>query len=617
MTLSKNLPLLSLLDVSFGFSEIPLFEHLSLHFYAGDKICLIGKNGSGKSTLFQVILDHIQPLSGTLYRKPGLKIGYMPQQWPKITSPMTALEFVLEGIQHSLTDQEALENKRYMAQKSLQEFNIPEQGDVSHFSGGEMRRVCLARLFAQEHDLILLDEPTNHLDIASIEHLETFLKKRREALLIISHDRTFLETVSKRTFWLVKQNIYTFDRGFSDFDAWSETFLQEEAKRLEALNGLLAQELRWLQRGVTARRKRNQGRLERLEALRKAKRDSQMRVKQSQKKLHLSAQEEAWEGRQLVLEAENLSYRTANRLLISDCSLRLTKGERLGIVGPNGVGKTTLIRLLLGELPPESGTVRIPEALEPLVFRQDHSQLNLDETPWQFLSPYGQDYIRVQQRQKHVMAYLKEFLFDEKQARSPVGFLSGGEKNRLLLAKILANPSECLILDEPTNDLDQDTLDLLQEWLSEYTGTVIIVSHNRDFLDQVASSLLVFEGEGKIREHIGGFSSYAAYREKQALQASKNATIKNISPAKQVSAPQKAAQKKLSFRQSYDLEHLPDRIARLEEEIRETELALGDPGLHAFPEKVRQLQHKISDLHSQRDTQEQAYFDLLLLQANL
>lgn len=576
----SSLPLLSFQNVSFAFHDTDLLKEIELHVYPGDRLCLIGSNGSGKSTLMKLIDETLFPHGGTIFRMPKLRLGVMPQSMPVVSAETTALDFVLSGLVQ--TDDAA--EMRYKAEWMLETFGLPTDRLLNSMSGGEQRRAALARLFAAEHDIVLLDEPTNHLDIASIEHLESFLKTRSEAMIIVSHDRAFLESVSRRTFWLLKGRLNSFNRGFANFDQWSETFLEAEAKRLEKINTHLSQELHWLQRGVTARRKRNQGRLQKLEALRTLKRETQSNVNKQKKKMKLSAQEEEFAGRELVVETENVSYSIGGRTLVKNCTVRVVKGERIGILGPNGCGKTTLLNLLLGDLKPSNGTVSIPVAIDPLVFRQDQSHLNLQETPWQFLAPYGQDFVQVLDTRRHVVAYLKDFLFDENQARLPISNLSGGERNRLMLAKILAQPSELLVLDEPTNDLDQETLDILQDWLAEYKGTVLLVSHNRHFLDNVVTSLLVFEGDGVVQEHVGGFSDWQRNHQKKRT-AAVPATSKTAVTVPVSKRPQNPS-KRLSYMQERRLAMLPAEVDDLARKATDLEKRLEDPALWDAPQSV-------------------------------
>jgi ATP-binding cassette subfamily F protein uup len=436
------------------------------------------------------------------------------------------------------------------------------------FSGGERRRVALARALVGSPDVLLLDEPTNHLDLPTIEWLEEFLKQYAGALLTISHDRTFLERVSSSCLWLDRGTLHRHNQGFKDFDVWSEHLLAEEEKHLSKMNTKLKEELHWLHRGVTARRKRNQGRLRELNKLREEKRAF---LSGQAGKLKMSgASSES--GSKLVIEAQSISKGLGNKVLIQNFSTRILRGDRIGIIGPNGVGKTTLIRMLAGVLPPDSGTVRLGKTIDLIYFDQLRDNLKPNETLWQNLCDTGGDHVTVQGQPRHVMAYLKDFLFEEKQVRSPVSILSGGEKNRLALAKALTRPGNVLILDEPTNDLDMDTLDLLIEMVSDFSGTLLLVSHDRDFLDKLTTSIIALEGDGLIRECVGGYQDYV--RQYPPRKDTAKTTPKEI-----VERPKPARRFTYNEKREYDM--LPARMDQLMQDIAEAEARLEDPAFYA------------------------------------
>jgi len=560
-------PLLTLKDISLGFGGHPLFEGTELVIGQGDRICLVGRNGSGKSTLLKIVAGLLEPDGGERILQSGCRVAYLEQE-PDLSPYDTIRDYIADG----LPDGE--EDFGFKIDMVLTDLNLDGEAAPETISGGESRRAALARTLVSEPDILLLDEPTNHLDLPTIQWLEEYLESHRSGFVLISHDRALLENVTQTTFWLDRGRVRRLDEGFGAFDQWADGILEQEAEDRRKLDKLIAQETVWSHQGITARRKRNQGRLRRLWQLRE---DRTAQIDPTGQ-VRLAAASGEKSGK-LVIEADKISFSFGGQLILSNFSTRIRRGDRVGVIGPNGAGKSTLLKLLTGELEPDSGTVKRGTNLTPTYLDQTRSLLNPDKTVWDTLCDMGGDQVNVRGRPRHVVSYLKDFLFAESQARSPVGSLSGGERNRLLLAKTLAFPSNFLILDEPTNDLDMDTLDLLQEMLADYDGTVLLVSHDRDFLDRVVTSTIVMEGGGpngnpRVVEYPGGYADYL--RQRPGPAASKPATVL---AAKKTKKREKGPSKKLSYNQQRALEILPGQIAALESEISELEERLHDPGL--------------------------------------
>ncbi|RMH50263.1 MAG: ABC transporter ATP-binding protein, partial [Alphaproteobacteria bacterium] len=496
-------PLLVLDDVTLGFGGRPLMDHVGLAVAPGERAALVGRNGSGKSTLMKVMAGLVEPDSGGRFLHPGTRVAYMAQD-PDLSAHATLGDFVAAGL---------AEDERFRAAIALEGLGLDGAIPVAAASGGERRRAALAALIAAEPDLMLLDEPTNHLDIAAISWLEAHLAASRAALVVISHDRAFLSRLTTATLWLDRGRLRRLERGFSAFEAWRDQVHEEEARDAARLDRLIRAESRWAVEGISARRRRNMGRVRRLEALRAARRAAIARPGTA-----AMALEAGPVSGHLVVEAEGVSKRLGARVILRDFSIRITRGERVAVVGPNGAGKTTLLGILTGRIAPDSGRVRLGTGLRPAIFDQNRAALDPGLSLWQTLTgdpelaAGGSDQVMVRGRPRHVIGYLRDFLFDEAQARGPVSALSGGEKARLLLARIMARESNLLILDEPTNDLDLETLDLLQELLSDYEGTVLLVSHDRDFIDRVASTTIELPGDGRATVYAGGFSDMQAQK---------------------------------------------------------------------------------------------------------
>lgn len=559
-------PILSLTEVVAGFITPPLFSGLTVDVGKTDRIALVGRNGSGKSTLLKMMAGIVEPDGGKRFVQPGTRIAYLSQDVDFGDHP-TLQNYVASGLPENLAD------ATYLADACLYDVGLDPERTTQGLSGGEARRAAVAKALVGEPDVLLLDEPTNHLDISVIEWLEDTLASFRGAIVTVSHDRAFLRRLSRAILWLDRGRVFRHEKGFETFDEWSETLLAQQADSTAKLDKLIAEETRWSREGISARRTRNQGRLRRLADLRQ---DRQNRPK-TQNMAELKADSGQKSGR-LVSELLGVSKSYGDLTLISDFSTRLMRGDRIGIIGPNGAGKTTLLKIMSGDLEPDSGSVRLGTNLEPLVFDQNRDGLNPEATLWDTLADSGGDSISVRGEPRHVVGYLRDFLFHPKQARSPVKSLSGGEKNRLLLAKHLARPSNLLILDEPTNDLDMETLDLLQEMLADYKGTIILVSHDRDFIDRVVTSTIVLEGNGIITEYAGGYSDHLVQK-KLSAQTADEISVKQGRSDNRSSASTKKQNTRMTFKDKRELELLPGKMAELENAIAALNEQLSSSGL--------------------------------------
>ena len=587
-------PIYTIRGAKLSFGLNPLFTDVDLYINRGDKICLVGRNGCGKSTLLKVIAREIEPDEAEFFVQPGMKIGYMPQE-PDFSGFKTLREVVEAG----LPKEE--KNQVYRADRLIEYFDINEKQNPEQSSGGERRKAALARALIDEPDILLLDEPTNHLDISTIEKLEDLLKKFSGAIIVISHDRMFLNHISQTTFWLDRGVLRRNNKGFDAFEEWEDQVIEQEIIEQKALNKKIAEETEWLHKGVTARRRRNMGRLRRLQQLRQERRE-QIKMTGS---VNLEA-ETAELRSKMVIEAKHITKSFGEREIVKDFSIRVIKGNKIGIVGPNGSGKTTLVKLLTKRLEPDSGFVRIGKNLEEAYFDQNRITLDPKKTLWKTLCNEG-DHIWVRGHFRHVVAYLKDFLFKPDQAQCPVSALSGGEKNRLMLAVALAKQSNFLVLDEPTNDLDMDTLDLLQEVLDDYEGTILIVSHDRDFMDKVATSLIYMRGDGTVYEHVG---SYSELLEKLKGLPPKN-NVRKTASKDEPKIREKNKTQKLSFKEQYLLNNLPKEIEKIGEENKAIEVALGNANLYTDdPQKFDELTKKLAENKSKLEEMENQWLEV-------
>ena len=560
-------PILALQDIRLVLGSTQLLEGAELSVLPGEKIALVGRNGSGKSTLMRIAAGTIEPDGGKRFLQPGATIRYLPQE-PDLSGFATTLAYVEDGLEAG--------DHHYRATYLLNALGLTGSEDPARLSGGEARRAALAKVLAPEPDILLLDEPTNHLDLPAIEWLEAELKSLKSALVIVSHDRRFLADLTEATVWLDRGTTRRLDKGFSAFEEWRDTVLEEEETARHKLDRQIVREEHWLTYGVTARRKRNVRRLEGLMNLRKERRE----LKRAVGNVKMSVAEGDVSGK-LVIDADGISKSYGERTIVRDFTTRILRGDRLGIVGANGAGKTTLLKLLTGELEPDSGRVRLGANLEIVSLDQRRASLPPDLPLKEALTGGGSDTLIINGAPKHVVGYMKDFLFTPEQARTAIGKLSGGERGRLMLARALALPSNLLVLDEPTNDLDLETLDLLEEMIADYPGTVIVVSHDRDFLDRVATSVIVSEGEGRWTEYAGGYTDMVAQRGYGVRGPETAPKPRAVRPAPASPAPAPAQRQKLSFKQKHALETLPKEIARLEAEIAELNTTLADPSLYA------------------------------------
>ena len=592
MPLDFDTPLYSLQNVRLTFGVHPVFTGLDLFVKKGDKTCLIGRNGSGKSTLLKVIAGVIEPDEGEKFIQPGTKIAYMAQE-SDFSDFKTLRDVVVAGLRDAADT--------YKADILIDKLGLAAEQDPKSASGGERKKAALAQALAGEPDILLLDEPTNHLDIATIEKLEKTVKDFAGAVIVISHDRAFLKAVSTSTIWLDRGKTHTQNKGYADFEDWQDKILTAEEVEQSRLAQRIERETQWLHKGVTARRKRNMGRLRRLQELRLQRKEQ---IQQTGS-VELAIDKGAILSK-LVIEAKHLEKSFGDRSLIKDFSFRLMRGNKIGIVGPNGAGKTTLIKVLTGRMPPDSGTVRLMKNLEEAYFDQNRMTLNPNKTLRETLCPDGGDTVFVRGTPRHIMSYLKDFLFAPTQAATPVSALSGGEKNRLVLAQTLAKPSNFLVLDEPTNDLDMDTLDLLQDALMSYDGTVLIVSHDRDFLDNVATSLLYMKGDGTIVEHVGTYTDLLAKLKAQEKTAAKPV---DKQPKTQREKPQQPA--RLSFKNKRLLEILPAEVEDLEQKIAALEAKLADPNFYIQnPAVFAQTTAELEKLKTEKDEKESLWLEI-------
>ena len=597
-------PILTIKGARLSFGTNELFTNVELYINRGDKISLVGRNGCGKSTLLKVIARDIEPDAGEIFVQPGVKVSYMPQD-PDFSGYATLREVVLSGLPEHERGQE------YRADILIEQFDIRAAQSPEQSSGGERKKAALAKALINEPDILLLDEPTNHLDMPTIEKLEKIIADFRGAVILISHDRMFLSNTSRTTFWLDRGILRRNNKGFRYFEEWQEQVIDQEIIEQKYLNKKIEEETEWLHKGVTARRKRNQGRLRRLQQLRQERREQIRQI--GSVKLEV---EEGELRSKMVIEAKHVCKAFGDREIVKDFSTRIIKGNKIGIVGPNGAGKTTPIKLLTKRLEPDSGHVRIGKNLEEAYFDQNRLTLDPKKTLWKTLCNEG-DHIFVRGSYRHVVAYLKDFLFRPDQAQCPVSALSGGEKNRLMLAVALAQPSNFLVLDEPTNDLDMDTLDLLQEVLDEYEGTILLVSHDRDFIDRVVTSVIYMPGDGSVSEHAGSYSDLLE-KLKSKIPAKKENKKEALPKKKETPKSETKKTGRLSYNQQRLLEILPGKISELEKQIGDTEAALSNSSLYTEnPEKFDALTKQLEELKAELEKSENQWLEIEMLRESI
>ncbi|MGQ8631617.1 ABC-F family ATP-binding cassette domain-containing protein [Agrobacterium sp. DKPNP3] len=603
-------PILKLDDIKLTFGVTPLLDGANLQVEPGDRICLVGRNGSGKSTLMKIAAGLVEAQSGEVFRHPAATIRYL-EQAPDFAGYDTVQAYAEAGLGPG--------DDPYRVTYLLEHLGLTGQENPESLSGGEARRAALARVMAPEPDILMLDEPTNHLDLPTIEWLESELQQTRSALVLISHDRRFLEKVSTSTVWLDRGQSRRLNRGFAHFEEWRDKVLEEEELEQHKLGKAIEREEHWMRYGVTARRKRNMRRVGELQAMRAEYR--------GHKGPQGSVQATVTEGREsgkLVIEADSITKAYGERVIVAPFSLRVHRGDCIGFVGPNGAGKTTLLKMLTGQLEPDSGTVKLGTNLEIATLDQKREDLNPNDTLAHYLTDGRGENLLVNGELKHVTGYMKDFLFQPEQARTPIRNLSGGERARLILARILARPTNLLILDEPTNDLDIETLDLLQEIVAGFSGTVILVSHDRDFLDRTVTSTIApvnpDQPDGRWIEYAGGYSDMMAQRKGAADEKRKAEKQEKAKASSSASASQEPAKTKgkLSFKQKFALENLPKEIEKTQEEIAKREQRMADPELFAKDQTTfNKLAQEMEKLRDKLEAMEEEWLELEMLREEL
>ncbi len=604
-------PILKLDDIFLSFGGAPLLNGAGFQLEPGDRLCLVGRNGSGKSTLMKIAAGLAEPQSGSVFRHPSATVRYLHQA-PDFDGYDTVQAYAEAGLGPG--------DDPYRVSYLLQHLGLTGEENPKNLSGGEARRAALARVLAPEPDILLLDEPTNHLDLPTIEWLEGELQKTRSSLVLISHDRRFLEKVSTATLWLDRGQSRRLDRGFAHFEAWRDQVLEEEELEQHKLGKAIEREEHWLRYGVTARRKRNMRRLGELQDMRARHRGH--KGPQGTVQTSLS---DAKESGKLVIEAEKITKAFGERVIVQPFSMRVHRGDCIGLVGPNGAGKTTLLKMLTGQLDPDSGIVKLGTNLEIATLDQRREDLNLDDTLAHYLTDGRGENLLVNGEQRHVTGYMKDFLFQPEQARTPIRELSGGERARLMLARILARPANLLILDEPTNDLDIETLDLLQEVVAGFPGTVILVSHDRDFLDRTVTSTLAPANpeapDGRWIEYAGGYSDMLVQRkgaEAERRKVEKAEKEKSAAVATAAAGDTPKGKGKLSYKQKFALETLPKEIEKTETAIALCEKKMADPNLFARdPSGFAKLAAELEKLKADQARMEEEWLELEMLREAL
>jgi ABC transport system ATP-binding/permease protein len=598
-------PLLQLKDIALTFGGIPLLAGAELSVSPGERVSLVGRNGSGKSTLLKIAAGLVEPDRGSVFVQPGALVRYLPQE-PDFSGFASTLAYVEAGLRAT--------DDAHTARYLLEQLGLTGQEDPAQLSGGEARRVALARVLAPAPDILLLDEPTNHLDLTTIEWLERDLDARRCAMVTISHDRRFLSTLSRSTVWLDRGETRRLERGFAHFEEWRDAVLAEEERDQHKLDRKIVAEEHWLRYGVTGRRKRNIRRVGQLQTLREQRRSHRAAAGD----VSITAGSAAPSGAR-VIEAVGVGKRYDGRTIVDNFSIRIQRGDRIGIVGPNGSGKTTLISLLTGMLEPDAGSVRLGSSLAIATLDQRRDSLDPNVTVADALTGGRGDTVMVNGHAKHVVSYMKDFLFASEQARMPLDKLSGGERGRLMLAQALAKPSNLLVLDEPTNDLDMETLDVLEETLADYPGTVLLISHDRDFLDRLVAAVIVPEGEGRWIEYAGGYSDMLAQRGADLTrQAPKRDGREAAKPAPSVASAPPPARRRLTFKDKHALETLPKTIAALRDDMRKLQTKLDDPTFYVRDRAAfEKVSAALGEVQQQIATAEEQWLELEILREEL
>lgn len=607
--------LLSVQDAAIAFNGKPIFTDMTFHVKDGERISLVGRNGAGKSTLMNIITDKLQLDSGERWQLAGVQIGYLEQDVvPKANQ--TVFEYVFNGIIADSDDEKSL--YEYRVDMVCEPLDLDKDAQMTILSGGQLRRAALARALVHEPEILLLDEPTNHLDLDVIEWLEEFLQGWRGALLIVSHDKKFLENVSNRVFWLDRGQIRVCPRGFSHFEEWSNELLDQERRELHNRAKYVEHETEWANRGVKARVKRNIARVARVREMREQLKKDQSSYRRVTSKIALPQLANEVSSK-VVCEFKQVckSYDDGQKIILDHFNFRVMRQDRIGVLGKNGTGKTTFLKMMLGLEDPDKGTIKLAKNLEIGYFDQKRGDLDPEKSLIRNLLPDGGDHIEVMGNLRHVRGYLKQFLFDPSRADDKVSTLSGGQKNRLMLAKILAKPGNILVLDEPTNDLDMETMEMLEEIIANYQGTLFIVSHDRDFLDQTVTQILAFEGNGEVEHVIGGYSDYLEFKTKKINEKQKdidNSESKELnknSPS-EPQKPQKEKPVKLTFKDKYALENLPKEIEKLNVEMTDLTTALADPDFYQKdPKAFNKAAEKLDRKKREKENKE---FELLELE---
>ncbi len=596
--------LFSLRDVEIKFGKKVIFQDLNLNLHKGDMIALVGKNGVGKTTLMKTINGDQDLDAGELWNYPNLKVGYFNQKFEKLDN---------KTIEENFSDLLNEQNKHFV-DIFCNKLNLDKFANVEDLSGGQKRKVYLIRSLLKDSDVLLLDEPTNHLDLQCIEWLESYLRNLNKTIICVSHDRTFLSNFTNKVFWIDRGKLRVSPRGFKDFDKWSEELLDQEYRELRNRKQFVNIELEWANKGVKARVKRNEKRLKRAKELKAQLEKDEASYRSAIKSLRPQVSKKSTDQSKFIAELQEVfvKYPNQSEFIFKNLSIKISKNDRIGLLGNNGSGKSTFLRTILNEIKISKGKIKLKKNLEFSYFDQMRNDLNGRKSIKDILVPSGGDYLKVQGRDRHVCSYVKDFQFDPKNVNHTIQTLSGGEQNRLLLAKVLANPKTGLILDEPTNDLDLETLDLLTEMLSNYNGTLLIVSHDRDFLDQTVNKILHFKEDGNVSLFFGGYSDFLKSENQQVTKNKE--TKKSYSENNKV----KNSKAKLSYKFQYELEQLPNQIKKIQQELEDIKNELKDTNLYLENfERYQEITSKMEVLNSDLNTKENRWFELIKMEEDL